>query len=182
MRHKALTSARTMVGWTNWACSLTAGLFPVGWEGLLLWDPNLPGFSPVKLGGGHFPGSKVTVLPDGRVVTGLFVLLMYDPTNPGHTQSCSTRREVRWVCCLTGGSSPLNPTGMCGYGTRSTREPSPSNSALVRLFQGLGVLADGRVVTAGFDGQVLMWDPPPLKWTRLNSASMALGRSRRSRC
>ena len=93
---------------------------------------------------------------DGRV-------LVWDPAaagrRPGRARPPRRRGERRWRCCRTGGWSPAATTGGCWCGTRP--RPGAGPVELGRHDGAVGavaVLPDGRVVTGGRDGRVLVWD------------------------
>ena len=140
---------------------------------VLMWDPAQPGTGPVELGGHEGAVGAVAVLPDGRVVTGGGSrlgdgrVLVWDPAQPrrpGRARPPRGRGGRRWRCCRTGGWSPAAAAsaavGGCWCGTWRSRAPARSSSAATSGGVGaVAVLPDGRVVTGGRDGRVLVWDP-----------------------
>ena len=80
---------------------------------------------------------------------------------PARSSSAATTAGWgRWRCCRTGGWSPAATTAGCWCGTRRSRGAGPVELGRHELGVGaVAVLPDGRVVTGGFDGRVLVWDP-----------------------
>ena len=80
---------------------------------------------------------------------------------PARPSWAATKLGVaRWRCWPTGGWSPAGTTGGCWCGTRPRPAPArPSWAATTVGASAVAVLPDGRVVTGGDDGRVLVWDP-----------------------
>ena len=102
---------------------------------MLIWDPAGPGAAPAELGRHDGPVQAVAVLADGRVVTGGSDgrVLVWDPAGAGAAPPELGRFRASSASAELGRH----------YGFTNT----------------MAVLADGRVVTGGTGGRVLIWDP-----------------------
>ena len=130
---------------------------------VLVWDPALParpgGAGPPRRpgegggGAGRRAGGHRRVRRAGAGV------------GPGPSRAArpswaaTTARCVRWRCCPTGGWSPAETTGGCWSGTGCSRRGPAELGRHDGGVRAVAVLADGRVVTGGYDGRVLVWDP-----------------------
>jgi WD40 repeat protein len=104
---------------------------------VLVWDPAAPGAGPAELGRHDGAVQAVAALADGRVVTGGSDgrVLVWDPAVPG------------------AGPAEL---GRYDGGVQPVPDAEPFAAA---VHASVAALADGRVVTGGSDGRVLVWDP-----------------------
>lgn len=100
---------------------------------VLIWDPAAPGSGAAELGRNEYAVSAVAVLANGRVVAGGghdSRMLIWDPAAPG-----------------------TGPAELGGHGYL------PYQSPFHHFEMKVAVLSDGRVVSGGHDGRVLIWDP-----------------------
>ena len=155
--------------WRRWRCCRTGGWSPAATSGrVLVWDPAAPGSRPGRArpprgrgGGGGGAAGRAGGHRRLRRRAGAGV----GPgcgRQPARSSSAATRAGWgRWRCCRTGGWSPAAATtGGCWCGTRQSRAPARSSWAATTAAVGaVAVLPDGRVVTGGDDGRVLVWDP-----------------------
>jgi WD40 repeat protein len=134
-----------------------------GDEHVRVWDPAVPGASPVDFG---FRGNiwAVAVLPDGRVVSGGSDrrVLLWDPAVRGGGTVELGRHDgnVRALAVLPDGRV------VSGGGDGRVRiwDPATAGGGPVELGRhdanviATVVLRDGRIVTGGSNKQVLVWD------------------------
>ena len=135
-----------------------------------VWDPAAPGDSPVELGRHAGIVEAVAVLagwPSGQRRqrrAGADLGPGRAGRQPGRTRpprprsmGVAMRAWPRWP---TAGWSAPEPTAGCGCGIRAAPQTGPvelgHHNGRVRA---VTVLADGRVVSAGADGRVRVWDP-----------------------
>jgi WD40 repeat protein len=140
---------------------------------VLVWAPET---APVELGAHRGQVSAVAVLGDGRVVTGGKSprVLVWDLANAGAGPvKLGTRQGGRVSAVAVLGDGRVVTTGNDGRVLvwdldRPATEPvdlgpqrkvSPRRHRSQASLWAVAVLGDGRVVTGGDDGQVLVWDP-----------------------
>ncbi|ADP78940.1 trypsin-like peptidase domain-containing protein [Pseudofrankia inefficax] len=112
---------------------------------MLLWEPAAPGAGPTELGRDDTSVLAMAVLPDGRLATGGGDprVLLWDPATPGIDPTELGRHDgpvPAMYTLATGNGPPIE----VGRGNISV--------------EAVAVLPDGRIVTGGTDGQVLLWD------------------------
>lgn len=106
---------------------------------LVVWDPHVPAARPVELGSHNGYVTAVAVLPDGRVASGDGEgrVLVWDPHIPAKGPVELDSHEARG-------------TALAGLDARVST---------------LAVLPDGRMVSSGMDGRLLVWNPAaPRDW------------------
>ena len=91
-------------------------------------------------------------------------MLVWDPAPPGAGPAELGRHDgwVKAVAVLPDGRvvTGAEPTGGCWCGTRPRPAPArPSSAATTAGWTRWRCWPDGRVVTGGDDGRVLVWDP-----------------------
>ena len=140
--------------------------------------PPRPGSDPVELGRHDGWVWAVAVLPDGRVVSGGDDgrVLVWDPAAPGSDPVELGRHDG----CGDGGGGAA---GRAGGQRRGRRAGAAVGSGRARGRPGrarpprrlrcvaVAVLPDGRVVSGGDDGRVLVWDPAAPAPVRSSSAA-----------
>jgi len=128
---------------------------------LLVWDLNAPGAAPVELARQESTMVVLTVLPDGRVVTGGGRLLVWDPAAPAagpvlldHDAGAMEMALLPDGRVVTGGSD----------GQVLIRDPaSPQTDAVElgrhsRMVWAVATLPNGQVITSGYERLVVVRD------------------------
>lgn len=109
---------------------------------LKVWDPGSPGTAPSELGHHRGEAKAMAALADGRLATGgeNGQVWIWDPNNP-----------------------VIPPPRSSDFQTRLKIEMERPRPEILGLHEhpvtAVAVLADGRVVSGGYDRQVQIWDP-----------------------
>ena len=151
----------------RWRCWPTGGWSPAGttggcWCGTRpIPAPARPSWAATTAGCGRW-----RCWPDGRVVTGGSDqrVLVWDPAHPGAGPAELGRHDgwVQAVAVLADGRVVTGGTRRAGAGVGPGRIPAPARPSWAATTAGCGrwrCWPDGRVVTGGDDGRVLVWDP-----------------------
>jgi WD40 repeat protein len=130
---------------------------------VLVWNLAAPDADPAEIGHHDGPVFAVAVLPDGRVVTGGDDgrVLVWDPAALDPAPTELQHQDEVWAAAILADGRVMSKGGSHWH----VWDPAAPAADPIRIGHGWGhladavaVLPDGRVVSGGYQGEILVWD------------------------